>query len=144
MVSRARTDKPAASDAENGVWRGQSVARRFVSPDGFVVLVGRSAADNDILSFKLAAPVDFWFHAAGTSGAHVVVRNPAHLQRLPRETTRFAAALAARHSGARGARRVAVHATQCRELRKPRGLEAGTVRLRRYTTVHAAPGSPSE
>jgi len=44
-----RTDRkpPPPSDADAGVWRGRSVARRFVSPDGMTVLVGRTAADND-------------------------------------------------------------------------------------------------
>src|ERR1051325_5112038 len=42
---------PAPSDPDAGIWQGQSVARRFVSPEGFVILVGRTAADNDVLTF---------------------------------------------------------------------------------------------
>ena len=66
-----------------------------------IVLVGRTARDNDTLSIQLAAPRDFWFHLAGDSGSHVVVRNPDHLDRLPRETKLFAASLAARYSKAK-------------------------------------------
>ena len=55
-----------------------------------VVLVGKSAADNDILTFKVAAQKDFWMHVAGESGSHVVVRNPENLDTLPRETLRYA------------------------------------------------------
>ncbi|MFM8409558.1 MAG: hypothetical protein ACKOCT_04710, partial [Alphaproteobacteria bacterium] len=51
---------PGPTDPDQGLWCGRRVARRFVSPDGFVVLVGRSAEDNDILSLKLASPRDFW------------------------------------------------------------------------------------
>jgi len=76
------------------------VARRFESPDGMVVLVGKSAADNDTLTFKVAAQTDFWMHVAGESGSHVVVRNPDNLESLPRETLRFAASLAAGPAGA--------------------------------------------
>ena len=90
--------EPLPTDADAGIWQGRSVARRFVSPDGFIVLVGRTASDNDILSVKLGAPQDFWMHVAGDSGSHVVVRNPEGLERLPRETLRFAAALAAGYS----------------------------------------------
>ena len=115
------------------------MARRFVSPDGFTVLVGRSAADNDVLTVKLAAPRDFWFHIASGSGSHVVVRNPDGLDRLPRDTRRFAAALAAGYSKARRGGRVAVHVTTCSEVRKPRGFAPGKVTLGRYKTVQASP-----
>jgi predicted ribosome quality control (RQC) complex YloA/Tae2 family protein len=138
MRSRQEIRPAALTDADLGTWRGRSVARPFRSPDGLVVLVGRSAADNDVLTFKLAAPHDFWLHAAGTSGAHVIVRNPERLQRLPRDTLRFAAALAVAHSGHRRAGRAAVHVTTCVEVEKPRRLTVGTVSLRRYRTVHAA------
>ena len=74
------------------------VARRFDSPDGMEILVGRSASDNDVLTFKIAAQKDFWMHVAGESGSHVVVRNPDGLDALPRETLRYAAALAAGYS----------------------------------------------
>ncbi|MCP4900295.1 MAG: hypothetical protein GY906_25280, partial [bacterium] len=49
-----RRDKtPLPSDADTGVYRGESIARVFESPDGMIVLVGRTAADNDQLSLKL-------------------------------------------------------------------------------------------
>ena len=108
------------------------------------VLVGRTAADNDVLSIRLASPRDFWFHVAAGSGSHVVVRNPEGLDRLPRETARFAAALAAGHSKVRAGGKVAVHATTCREVRKPRGVAPGTVTLSRYETITIAPLRPEE
>jgi predicted ribosome quality control (RQC) complex YloA/Tae2 family protein len=130
---------PPPSDPEAGIWQGRSVARRLVSPDGMTILVGRTAADNDLLSLKLSAPDDFWFHVAGESGSHVVVRNPTRLDTLPRETKRLAAALAAGHSKARRGGRVAVHMARCREVGKRRGLAPGEVTLARYETVHATP-----
>ena len=133
----SRTPPPPDPDA--GTWRGKSVARRFVSPDGFTVLVGRSAADNDVLSVKLGSPRDFWFHIASGSGSHVVVRNPDGLDRLPRETERYAASLAAGYSKARHGGQVAVHVTTGSEVRKPRGYPPGKVTLRRFKTVQATP-----
>ncbi len=135
---RAEREPPGSTDADQGLWRGRSVARRFVSPDGMVVLVGRTAADNDTLSLRLAAPRDFWLHVAGTPGSHVVVRNPENLERLPRDTARFAAALAARHSRSREGGSVAIHLARCLDVSKPRGLEPGRVQVARYSTVHAA------
>jgi predicted ribosome quality control (RQC) complex YloA/Tae2 family protein len=140
MVTAGRGDADReATDADAGIWRGRSVARRFVSPDGFIVLVGRTAADNDVLSVKLADPSDFWLHVAGASGSHVVVRNPDQLDRLPRDTIRFAAALAAGHSRARAAARAEVHVARCRDVSKPRGAPPGQVALRRFTTVRVVP-----
>lgn len=130
---------PPPPDPDAGTWRGRSVARRLTSPDGMTVLVGRSAEDNDVLTFKLAAPRDFWLHVAAGSGSHVVVRNPESLDRLPRETERFAAALAAGHSKARAGGRVAVHLTRCSEVAKPRGFPAGKVTLGRYKNVEVEP-----
>jgi predicted ribosome quality control (RQC) complex YloA/Tae2 family protein len=139
-----RRPPPPPPDPEAGLWRGRSVARRFTSPDGLTVLVGRTAADNDVLSLHLGAPRDFWLHVAGDSGSHVVVRNPAGLDRLPRDSERFAAGLAARYSKARRGGRVAVHLTTCSEVSKPRGLPPGQVQLGRYRTLHATPAAEPE
>jgi len=130
---------PPPPDPDAGLWQGRSVARRFVSPDGFTVLVGRTAADNDVLTVKLASPRDFWFHVAAGPGSHVVVRNPEGVDRLPREARRFAASLAAGYSKERAGGRVAVHVTTCAEVRKPRGYAPGMVTLGRYDTVQASP-----
>jgi len=133
--------QPDLSDPDNGVWRGRRVARRFVSPDGMIVLVGKTAEDNDTLSLKLGAPRDFWMHVAAESGSHVVIRNPDGLSTLPRATAQYAAALAARYSKARRGGRVAVHLAQVADVSKPRGLPPGKVQLARYRTIHASPAA---
>jgi predicted ribosome quality control (RQC) complex YloA/Tae2 family protein len=139
MTERRGANAPLPSDPDAGIYQGRTVARRFVSPDGLTVLVGRTAEDNDVLSLKLGAPRDFWLHVAAESGSHVVVRNPAGLDKLPRETARYAAALAARYSKARDGSRVAVHLARCTDVHKPRGLPPGKVVLERHTTVFARP-----
>ena len=139
MSSGTRRGEALPTDADAGIWQGRSVARRFVSPDGFIVLVGRTASDNDVLTVKLGAPQDFWMHVAGDSGSHVVVRNPEGLERLPRETLRFAAALAAGYSKARNAKRATVHVARCEDVHKPRGVPPGQVQLRRFTSIQVVP-----
>jgi predicted ribosome quality control (RQC) complex YloA/Tae2 family protein len=134
-----RTGPPEPSDRDAGVWAGRSVARRFVSPDGFVVLVGRTAADNDVLTFKIGAPRDFWLHVAADSGSHVVVRNPDGVASLPRDTVQFAAGLAAGYSKLRDGGRVAVHLCTCADVGKPRGMPPGKVTIEHHRTVHAKP-----
>lgn len=130
---------PEPSDPDRGIWQGRSVARCFVSPDGCIVLVGRTAADNDLLTFRLASPRDFWLHVAAESGSHVVVRNPDGLDRLPRATAQFAASLAVKYSRARHGGRVAVHLTRCANVSKPRGFPPGKVAVDDFATVRASP-----
>ena len=139
MTPPRYTGPPPPSDPDSGIWQGRSVARVAVSPDGMTVLVGKTAGDNDILSLKLASPRDWWFHTAGESGSHVVVRNPDNLDRLPRETRRFAAALAAGYSKARAGGKVAVHEARARDVSKPRGLPPGKVVLCRFATLRVEP-----
>lgn len=134
-----REGPPGPTDPDRGIWQGRSIARRFTSPDGMIVLVGKTAEDNDILSIKLASPRDFWFHVAGESGSHVVVRNPDDLPRLPRETQRFAAALAAGYSKAKNGGQVVVHEARCADVSKPRGLAAGKVQLARWDSLRVTP-----
>jgi predicted ribosome quality control (RQC) complex YloA/Tae2 family protein len=139
MASREQPGRSDRDDPDHGIYRGRAVARRFVSPDGMTVLVGKTAEDNDVLTLELAAPRDFWMHVAAGSGSHVVIRNPDGLATLPRATARFAAALAAGYSKARQGGRVAVHLARRSDVSKPRGFEPGKVLLARHTTVHAAP-----
>lgn len=139
--NQSAAGRPPAPDPDRGMWRGKRVAHRVEAADGWVILVGKSAADNDVLSLKLASPRDFWLHAAGESGSHVVVRNPDNLDRLPREVQRLAADLAAGHSKARRGGRVAVHLARVSEVSKPRGLPAGKVHIRRFTKVFGTPRS---
>lgn len=135
----ARPGRPGPTDPDEGVYQGSTVARRFTSPDGMVVLVGKTARDNDLLSVRLASPRDFWFHVAGESGSHVVVRNPENLDRLPRATRDYAAGLAAGYSRARAGGTVAVHMARCSEVTKGRGMPPGMVLLGRHETVRIRP-----
>ena len=116
--------------------------RAYRSADGMEILLGRSGRENDRLTFRVAAPHDFWLHAQGFAGAHVVVRNPDRLPRLPRPTLEQAARLAAFHSKARGSGRVEVMFTQRRQVRKGRNLPPGAVRVKRHETIQVSPTSP--
>lgn len=45
-----------------------------IAPDGTLIWVGRSAKDNDELTFRYASGNDVWAHATGVSGSHVVAK----------------------------------------------------------------------
>jgi predicted ribosome quality control (RQC) complex YloA/Tae2 family protein len=116
---------------------------RSVRLADFEILVGRGDAENDILTFEVADPEDFWLHVAGgVPGSHVVIRNPDKLDALPSAVVREAAALAAWHSKARGRRRVEVHLCRVADVAKRRGAPAGEVELRRWTAVRVAATTP--
>jgi predicted ribosome quality control (RQC) complex YloA/Tae2 family protein len=108
--------------------------------DGHEVLVGRSARDNDELTFRVARPRDLWLHAAGHAGSHVIIREPDSGAAVPRAVIERAAEWAAWHSKARTARgKVEVHVCRAADIRKPRGAPSGTVELRRYDSVKVYP-----
>ena len=111
--------------------------------EGFEILVGKGAKENDELTFRVADPHDLWMHAAGYAGSHVVVRNPDRLETLPRTVVERAAALAVHHSKARDARgKVEVHVCRAADVRKPRGFPAGKVEIRRWESVRVYPRPP--
>lgn len=119
-------------------------AYRTVDVDGWEVLVGRSGADNDHLTFGVGKPKDLWLHVAGgMPGSHVVIKNPDDVD-VPREVVEKAAQLAAWYSKARNARRVEVHVCRVADVSKPRGLPPGKVQIKRFTKVTVAPSRLEE
>ncbi len=112
--------------------------RRFVSTEGREILVGRSSAGNEHLTFRLARPHDLWLHVEGYRGSHVVVRNPKS-QTVPPRTLREAAQLAAFFSKARNTGKVAVHYTAVRYVKRVKGGKPGTVLLTQEKTILASP-----
>jgi len=114
-------------------------ARRYRSSDGYEILVGRAAKDNDQLTFKVARAHDLWLHAADYPGSHVIVRNPARGADVPHRTIIEAAQLAAHFSHAKRDAKVSVHYTPRKFLSKPKGAAAGLVRMSSFRTLLVEP-----
>jgi predicted ribosome quality control (RQC) complex YloA/Tae2 family protein len=112
--------------------------RRYVSSDGFEILVGRTSRDNDHLTFKVARPSDLWLHVADYGGSHVVVRNPTRKE-IPHRTLIEAAQLAAKFSQARKDPKVDVHYSERKFVSKVKGAKPGLVRLARFKNITVAP-----
>jgi len=113
-------------------------ARSYKSSDGFEILVGKGAKDNDFLTFRVAKSVDLWMHAADYPGSHVVVKNP-NRQEIPQKTLLEAAQITAFFSQAREQPKVAVHYTQKKFVNKPKGASAGLVSLASFKTILVEP-----
>jgi predicted ribosome quality control (RQC) complex YloA/Tae2 family protein len=113
-------------------------ARRYLSTDGYEILVGRAARDNDHLTFRVAQPNDLWMHAGDYPGSHVIVRNPTRKE-IPQRTVIEAAQLAGKFSQASEDSRVVIHYTERKFLSKPRGAAPGLVRMSRFRSITVAP-----
>lgn len=107
-------------------------------PGDWTVLVGRTDADNERLSLKVARPADWWFHVRGMSGGHVVLRAREDAE-PDRKTLESAASLALWHSKARAGGVTAVSCTLARHVSKPSGSPVGTVSIRRETVLKVRP-----
>eukprot|EP00887_Chlorella_sp_A99_P006169 scaffold3.g6169.t1 len=96
----------AASKAKRAIRRSKEQAgaaaglRRYITPGGLTVLVGRNSRQNDLLSTKMVQPPDLWFHTRGVPGAHVLLRVPAG-QSAADADVQFAADLSAYFSKSR-------------------------------------------
>lgn len=118
-----------------------SIARSFYSSDGFEILVGKRARDNDFLTFRIARSPDTWMHAADYPGSHVVVRNP-NRKEIPQKTLLEAAQLAAFYSQGKAQPKAAVHYTLKKFVNKPRGAGPGLVSLASFKTLLVEPSVP--
>jgi len=117
--------------------------RRYRSSDGYEVIVGRSARDNDQLTFRVARPNDLWLHAGDYPGSHVIVRNSSRNE-IPHRTIIEAAQLAAKFSQAGADSKVTIHYTQRKFLTKPKGAAPGLVRLSSFRSVTVEPAESME
>lgn len=97
----------------------------FVSSDGFDIYVGKNNYQNEEITFRLASGSDWWFHAKGIPGSHVVVK--CGNQELPDRTFEEAAGLAAYYSKGRAGEKVEVDYIQRRFVKKVNGGPPGFV-----------------
>ena len=97
----------------------------YISSDGYDIYVGKNNFQNDELSFKFASGNDWWFHAKGQPGSHVIVKSKN--EELPDRTFEEAGKLAAYYSRGRQAPKVEIDYTQKKNLRKPTGGKPGFV-----------------
>ena len=122
--------------------RGPEIGRRFLSSDGYEIVVGRNDSENDAITFRVAGSLDIWLHAADYPGSHVVVRNPSRLP-VPQRSILEAAQIAAFYSQARREGKAAVNYTQRKFVSKPPKAKPGLVRLSGYKTILVEPRIPS-
>ncbi len=97
----------------------------YISSDGFDIYVGKNNSQNDELTFKLANGGDWWFHAKGCPGSHVVLITKG--QEVPDRAFEEAASLAAYYSKAENTGKVEIDYLQRKNVKKPGGAKPGFV-----------------
>ena len=139
-----RTEREKKPSRQKSGEKNTPRTHTFLSSDGYEIIVGRGARENDYVTFRLARPHDLWLHAADYPGAHVVVRNHSPKKEIPQRTIIEAAQIAAFSSKARDDAKVAVHYTSRKFISKPKGAAPGLVRLSNFRTLLVEPRVPSK
>jgi len=119
--------------------------RSFDLDANWFAMVGRSNLENDELTFRVSAPTDWWFHAEGVPGSHVLLRprGGSAADAPPARVIEQAASIAAHFSKAKHSGLVPVIYTRRRYVRKFRGADPGQVKCERETMVMVPPRLPA-
>lgn len=97
----------------------------YRSSDGFDMYVGRNNLQNDMLTFKFGQGNDWWFHAKGIPGSHVLVKCPDG--DMPDRTFEEAGRLAGYYSRGKDSEKVEIDYLQKKNVKKPNKAKPGFV-----------------
>jgi len=113
----------------------RSGPQTFLSADDCAVIVGRNHLENEEITFRMARGNDFWFHARGVPGSHLIVRVERG-KALPYQTLLDAATLALHFSDARKEGKGDVVYTQRKYVQKPKGGKPGAVLVSQEKNIY--------
>jgi predicted ribosome quality control (RQC) complex YloA/Tae2 family protein len=105
---------------------------------GFVIRIGKSAADNDELTLKYSHKDDLWLHAKDVAGSHVIVKQQPGKE-FPKDVIERAAELAAFYSKRKGESLCPVAVTHKKFVRKRKGDPAGAVVVEKEKVILVEP-----
>ena len=109
----------------------------YISSDGYHMYVGKNNYQNEELTFRFATGNDWWFHAKGMAGSHVIVKS--ENEELPDRTFEEAGRLAGYYSKGRTAPKVEIDYIQKKHVKKPNGARPGFVVYYTNYSLMAAP-----
>ncbi|WP_099468830.1 Rqc2 family fibronectin-binding protein [Konateibacter massiliensis] len=105
--------------------KSKSKPFHYISSDGYHIYVGKNNFQNEELTFKFATGNDWWFHAKGMPGSHVILKTTG--DEVPDRTFEEAGRLAAYYSKGRGSDRVEIDYIEKKHVKKPNGSKPGFV-----------------
>ncbi|MCI8375426.1 MAG: fibronectin/fibrinogen-binding protein [Lachnospiraceae bacterium] len=97
----------------------------YLSSDGFHIYVGKNNLQNDELTFKFASGNDWWFHAKGAAGSHVILKSEG--REVPDRAFEEAGRLAAYYSKSREQEKAEIDYVEKKHVKKPGGAKPGFV-----------------
>lgn len=106
--------------------RVKSKPFHYISSDGYHIYVGKNNYQNEELTFKFATGGDWWFHAKGIPGSHVILKSNNDAD-IPVRAFEEAGRLAAYYSKGRGQEKVEIDYTEKKNVKKPGGGKPGFV-----------------
>jgi len=110
----------------------------YVSSDGYDIYVGKNNYQNEELTFRFAEGGDWWFHAKGMPGSHVILKTKKDRE-TPDRAFEEAGRLAAFYSRAREQQKAEIDYTLKKNVKKPGGSAPGFVV---YYTNYSLVASP--
>ncbi len=119
----------------------QEIPFRLFETEGFRILVGKSARNNDTLTQRHTYKEDIWLHAKDVSGSHVVIKHQAG-KTVPTTVLETAAQLAAYYSKRKNDSLCPVIYTPKKWVRKPKGSSPGSVVVEREKVLLVKPENP--
>ena len=112
---------------------------KFVTDGGFTVLCGKNNVQNEYITFKMAEKEDWWFHAKGTQGSHVLL--VCHGEEPGDVDFTQAAEIAAHFSRVSDGNNVAVDYTKAKNVKHPADGKPGLVIYHTNWTCYVTPNS---
>ncbi len=109
----------------------------FKTKNGYTVLCGKNNIQNDMLTFKTAAKLDYWFHVKNIAGSHCIMI--CNGEEPPEIDFTEAAIIAATHSKASEGENVAVDYTFVKNIKKINSAKLGLVTYSTNWTAYVTP-----
>ena len=110
---------------------------KFKTTNGYLVLCGKNNLQNEHITHKLADRNDYWFHAKGVPGSHVVMVTNG--EEPDAQDFTDAASIAAHYSKAAGGAQIPVDYLLVRHVRKVPGAKPGFVTYHTNWTAYVTP-----
>jgi hypothetical protein len=93
--------------------------------DGFLVYQGKDEKANDYITFELSSDEDYWFHAKGVPGSHILIKVKDKIPTM--EVIRKAAQVAAKNSKSNDEKVLIVYCKKKFVTKSP-GMKPGQVK----------------
>ena len=114
----------------------------FIVDDTTQIYIGKNNYQNEEVTFKIATGNDWWFHAKGIPGSHVIVK--CSLEELPDSAFELAGTLAAYYSKGREMDKVEIDYIQKKHVKKVNGGAPGFVIYHTNYSMVCTPASPDQ